>query len=145
MKDFKKRKYIIASAIIGTILLIGWVIFLIWYLGSIPERLTTAEREQQIDATEQGKSDQYFSEIEKRFTDSHPWYEELPKSTEKYFLFYHPIDDVFIADIYLPADSPASEVDQIKSEVNDYLTSIGVNTKTSKLLWSFIKSPNLEP
>lgn len=142
MKEIKrKRKIILIAAALGAVLLLGWLLFLIWFLSGVEKRLTPSERSQTADVIEQGKSDQYFAEKEKVFFSTHPWYNELPLSTDKYFLFYNPTNDTFGADLYLPPSSSSDEINKLKNEIYDYLTSVGVNTKTSRFSWSFINSP----
>ncbi|EKD86302.1 MAG: hypothetical protein ACD_37C00366G0006 [uncultured bacterium] len=144
MKDLKKkRKYILIAISIGTVALILWVAFLIWYLTGITNKPTVSQQ-REIDAVEQGKSDRYFAELEKQFIIDHPWSDKLPLSTDKYFLFYNPINDTFGADLYLDPNSPAEEINSVKQEVLGYLSAIGVNVSGAKFSWSFIKSPNLE-
>lgn len=139
MKDLKKkRKYILIAILVGLIAIIAWVLFLIWYLSGFTNRLTE-EQKQHLEASEQGKSDGYFSQAEQKFFISHPWYDKLPYSTDKYFLFYHPIEDFFIVDFYLPQNSPESE--PLKEEVRKYLTSVGVDVSRAKFLWNYITSP----
>ncbi len=143
MKDFKrKRKILLISAVIGTLLLLGWLLFLIWFLNGVEGRLTPSEKNLRNEAIKQGESDRAYAEEEKKLIQDHPWFNYLPLSTDKYFLFYDPTRDTFGVDLYLSPSSSPEEINKLKSEVYDYLTSIGVSSKTSKFSWSFINSPN---
>lgn len=139
--DKKIRKKILILALIGSVFLILWIGFLIWYLSTNLNTVSPQEREN-LDVVEQGKSDQYFSGEEKEFFDDHPWYSSLPQSTEKYFLFYHPLQNVFIADIYLPETAEQNEINQIKSEISNFLRSQGVELGKFKVIWNLVNKPN---
>lgn len=146
MKDFKKkRKIILISGVIGTLLLLGWLVFLIWFLSGIEKGLTPAEKNLRDEAIKQGESDKAYAETEKKLIQDHPWFNYLPLSTDKYFLFYNPTNDTFGADLYLNPNSPAGEINSVKQGALDYLSAIGVNVSGAKFSWSFIKSPNPEP
>lgn len=145
MKELKKRKILLIAAVMGVLLFLGWLIFLIWFLPGVEKELSPSKKDQKAEAIEQGKSDQYFADLEKKFAFEHPWYDKLPLSTDKYFLFYNPTNDTFGIDLYLDPKSSASEINGVKKEVLDYLSLIGVRVSGAKFSWGFIKNPNPEP
>lgn len=111
-------------------------------LGSYSWSFTTgAEPDSNI--LNQGESDSYFSSQEKKFNANFPWYDKFPHRTDDYFVGFDPQQNEFYADLYIVSRSE----DEIKSEVLEYLKSVGVNTNNYNVSWTTHKSrpTTLEP
>lgn len=144
IKFVKNKKLMLMFATIGIILLVLWILFLIFYISHLNTNPPNQPQEQ-ADATDQGRSDRYFSESERKFFEEHPWYDKLPRSTDNYFLFFNPQANRFVADIYRSPSASSDEINGVKKEVFDYLSSIGVSVSGARFSWSFISKPTPEP
>ena len=141
MNDKFKSTIILVLGLLG-ILLLAFILLVLVFLRtgsknsqsssipSEPSSIPAEATEQQM--IEQGRSDAYFSNQEKQFSTTHPWYDSLPKRTGTYFVSFNPNNGRFVADVYTNSESE----DVVKTEVLAYLKSIGVDTNKYVVNWT---------
>ncbi len=76
------------------------------------------------------ESDKATGDIIQQINTSYPWYNKLPLTNEKYYVYFDLNKNQFIATIF-----SSSEQNIIKNQVQTELTNLGINYQYYELIW----------
>lgn len=89
----------------------------------------------------QQKLDHEFSTRQQEIRLKYPWYDNLPLSTDNYYIYFNTVNETFIADAYpktyvsVPIDA---QVSSIETQARGALVSLGIDLSKYKIQWSIL-------